>query len=125
MAHTIETLMQRDANLPESRIETLKKAIELGADDTTLEILCDANRVGRGETVVLPAHRYEGLSRGKGWARKGRGTNAIWGERVSNGYRVGPGNWTVGGNDGFSRKGETTWTVKHVRVGDQIWTVAS
>lgn len=75
-------------------------------------------------TICLPPHRYEGLSRGRGWARKGRGANAEWGERTDGGYRVGPGRWTVGGNDGFSRKGEVIWTVEHIRVGEETWTVA-
>lgn len=109
----------------EGRAKSLARAVELGADDATLKVLCDAMRVNRAPTIVLPAHRYEGLSRGRGWARKGRGDSAEWGERTDKGYRVGPGTWTVGGNDGFSRKGETRWTVKHVAVGAETWTVAS
>lgn len=115
----------QDANpISDTRAETLRLAVELGADAKTIEVLCAAVRVARKPSIVLPAHRYEGLSRGRGWARKGKGENAEWGERVDGGYRVGPGRWSVGGNDGFSRKGETRWDVKHVQVGDQAWTVA-
>lgn len=127
--HTIETLTARyaAANTEPNpkRIERLAEAIELGASDAALEALCDAARTSKTETITLPAHRYENLSRGRGWARKGRGDSAVWGDRVDGGYRVGPGRWTVGGNDGFSRKGETVWEVKHVIVGGQNWTVAS
>lgn len=74
---------------------------------------------------MLPPHRFESLSRGSGWCRKGKGDSATWGERTDGGYRVGPGRWIVGGNDGFRRKGSDEWTVEHVTVGGQIWTVAS
>jgi len=77
-----------------------------------------------GPTILLPAGRYEGLSRGKGWARQGRGDSATWGEREDAGYRVGPGKWTVGSNDGFNRKEQTDWLVKHLKVGDKVWTLA-
>jgi hypothetical protein len=108
------------------RIKRLARAIELGADDATLTVLTEALRTSEQTTIVLPAHRYEGLSRGRGWARKGKGASAVWGERDDDGgYRVGPGRWTVGGNDGFSRKSETTWKVEHVAVGVETWTVAS
>lgn len=129
MAHTIETLTARyaAANTEPNpgRIARLAKAIELGATDDVLEALCDATRTAKAATIVLPPHRYEGLSRGKGWARKGRGNTAEWGDRTDGGYEVGPGRWIVGGNDGFSRKGETPWTVKHVTVGAEIWTIAN
>lgn len=127
----METVNERIARLaitdiPESggRFETLSIAHEI-VDDATFKRIGDASRCARKPTVVIPRHRFEGLSRGRGWARKGRGNNVEWGEREENGYRVGPGKWTVGGNDGFSRKGENIWTVEHVQVGDQIWTIAS
>lgn len=109
----------------DARRETLAKAIDAGANDATLSLIRDANRVARRATIVLPPHRLEGLSRGRGWARKGTRDKAEWGERVEGGYRVGPGRWTVGGNDGFSRKAETVWNVEHVRVGADTWTVAN
>jgi hypothetical protein len=81
--------------------------------------------VSRAHTILVPANRLENLSRGKGWARKGRGDRAEWGERADGGYRVGPGKWTVGGNDGFDRKREDVWDVEHVQVGAETWTIAS
>jgi len=119
-----ELLFGHEDNVSEKRREALVLAIELGADDATLIVLRTVIRLDRSETVILPAHKFEGLSRGRGWARKGRGKNVTWGERVNEGYRVGPGNWVVGGNDGFSRKGETPWRVEHIKVGDQTWTTA-
>lgn len=113
------------SDLTESRKESLHLALDLGADDETMTVLAEALRVSRKSTAVIPANRLEGLSRGKGWCRKGRGDSAEWGERTDNGYRVGPGRWLVHGSDGFRRTDEETWTVKHIAVGDQIWTVAS
>lgn len=110
---------------PASRVERLVEAIELGASDKVLETLRDALRISRRDTIPLPPHHYEGLSRGRGWCRKGRGASAVWGEREDAGYRVGPGNWIVGGHDGFSRKGQDRWTVEHVQVGEQTWTIAN
>ncbi len=107
------------------RIERLAEAIELGADDQALEAIRLAVRTSKSDTIVLPPHRYEGLSRGRGWCRMGAGGRAVWGERVTGGYEVSEGKWTVGGNDGFSRKGEDRWVVKRVQVGRQVWTVAN
>lgn len=108
----------------DARRENLARALELGADDATLVRLASAVRVSRRSTIVLPAHRYEGLSRGRGWARQGKGNDAVWGERTDTGYRVGTGRWVVGATDGFSRKDETIWRVAHVAVGAETWTVA-
>lgn len=125
---TAETAADRIARLglteiSAARLETLTIAHPL-VDDALFARLANALRVARTATIVLPAHRYEGLSRGRGWARRGRGGSAEWGERTDKGYRVGPGRWTVGGSDGYSRKGEDTWTVEHVAVGAETWTVA-
>jgi hypothetical protein len=120
----ILTSLLEGYSCPVERLESLTLAIELGADAATLELLRDATRVSRRDTIVLPALRYESLSRGRGWARQGRGSKVTWGERVSRGYEVGPGSWTVGATDGFSRKDACDWTVKHVTVGTAIWTVA-
>lgn len=123
-----ETVTERIARLKledvgETRLALLTEAHSL-VDDATFARISDAMRVAKGATVVLPAHKYEGLSRGRGWARQGRGDRAVWGERVSGGYRVGVGHWVVGGNDGFKRNGETEWDVSHVTVGTETWTVA-
>ena len=108
-----------------NRLKSLELAAELGADAATLAIIRDAIRVGYGPTVVVPASRLEGLSRGRGWARQGRGDKVVWAERVDGGYRVGVGRWVVGGSDGFARKDSVTWDVAAVQVGGQTWTVAS
>lgn len=122
---TIETLTVGRTNISAKRIESLTIAIGLGADEATLIELRDAEHLSRTATVRLPAHRLEGMSRGRGWARMGRGDSAVWGERVDGGYRVGPGRWTVGGNDGFNRKGSNEYTARHIAVGDQTWTIAA
>ena len=106
------------------RQETLAIAIAAGVDDRTLAALRDARRVNRRDTIILPAHRFEGLSRGRGWARQGRGDGAVWGERTDQGYRVGPGRWVVGATDGFARQAQDGWTVRHVTVGTATWTMA-
>ena len=111
--------------LSPARLKTLTRAVELGAPPEVLDVLARALLVWRGETIVLPPHRFEALSRGSGWARCGRGDSATWGERVDGGYRVGPGRWSVGGHDGYSRKKSNDWDVRHVTVGEQTWTVAS
>ncbi len=107
-----------------ARAESLALAHAAGASDDTLRVLATAGRLARKESVVVPAHRFEGLSRGRGWARKGKGNDASWGDRVDGGYRVGPGRWVVGGDDGYSRKGQDEWTVRHVTVGTTVWTIA-
>jgi len=127
--HTIESLTElyNTGNTTPSpaRIARLAKALELGATDSVLEEICNAARTSERATILLPRNRLENLSRGRGWCRKGKGDKAEWGEREDDGYRVGPGRWTVGGNDGFSRKNEDSWLVKNVQVGDQIWTIAN
>lgn len=124
---TLETRLLRMSIAPnDARKETLRLAHEASVSDEVFADIASAVLVRRrGATIILPGHRFENLSRGRGWARQGRGADATWGERVDQGYRVGPGRWTVGGNDGFSRKGEDVWTVKHLQVGAHVWTVAS
>jgi hypothetical protein len=90
-----ETVSDRIARLAlegisEQRLESLSIAHPL-VDDATFARLANALRLRRADTITLPAHRFEGLSRGRGWARKGRGASVEWGERVDGGYRVGPG----------------------------------
>lgn len=127
---TPETVEARIARLgiteiSEKRLASLAKAHGVGVSDETFRVLGEALRVSERDAVLIPCHRFENLSRGRGWARKGSGDNAEWGEREKGGYRVGPGRWTVGGSDGFSRKGSDSWTVEHVQVGAETWTVAS
>lgn len=112
------------AELSQARIESLEIANGLAVSDDVFITLVRAARLSRGATIVLPPHRYEHLSRGRGWARMGQGGNATWGDRVRSGYRVSPGRWVVGATDGFRRKDEYHWKVKHIMVGDQTWTMA-
>lgn len=111
-------------DVSDTRRESLARALELGADKKTVERIRDAARLARKTTIVIPSGRYDHLSRGKGWARMGRGASVTWGERVDGGYRVGPGKWTVGSDDGFRRKSKLDWVVSHVQVGEQTWTIA-
>lgn len=110
-------------SMTDARRETLRIACELGVSDDVLNTLANATRVNRGETITLPA-RYLHLSRARGWARKGKGDTAEWGEKDGNGFRVGPGKWLVFSTDGFRREERVEWTVKHVAAGDQTWTIA-
>jgi hypothetical protein len=111
-------------NVTDFRRESLTIAIGLGADQALVDKLAKAMRLSRKDTIVLPAGRYESLSRGKGWARCGRGDSAQWGERETGGYRVGVGSWLVFSSDGFHRESRTEWVVKHIQVGNQTWTLA-
>jgi hypothetical protein len=113
------------SGLSDKRSNTVKIAHDAGVDDATLKSIAEAIRVGWGETIVLPPNRLELCSRGRGWARLGKGDKAQWGERVDTGYEVGPGRWTVGGNDGFTRKKEDVYDVKHITVGGKTWTIAN
>lgn len=128
---TVETVIQRIARLQiatpkEKRIESLTLAHGAQVTDELFTEIATANLVKReSETIVLPAHRYENLSRGRGWARQGNGDKAVWGVRVNGGYEVGPGRWNVGATDGFRRKDSVVWTVKHVTVEGQTWTIAN
>lgn len=127
---TTETVAERIARLQltglsEGRLESLALAHPLVTDEI-FTLLANSLRVRRRATMILPAHRLEGMSRGRGWARKGHGDRAVWGEREDGGYRVSePGRWIVGGHDGFSRSGENSWDVRHVTVGTETWSVAS
>lgn len=121
---TLESICEGH-DVSDTRKETIGKAIALGADEAALIALREAVRVYRGPTIVLPPHRFALLSRGRGYARLGKGKDVVWGDRVDSGYQVGPGRWLVGGNDGFKRKGETSWVVEHLTIGAETWTVAS
>lgn len=112
-------------DVSEMRRATLARAIELGAETATLATIRDAVRVNRFAHMHLPQHRLALKSRGKGWCRKGRGDNAEWADLESSGYRVSPGKWIVGGADGYDRKGQDEWVVKHVQVGAETWTIAT
>lgn len=125
----MENMAERMARLgigevSESRMESLTMAHEL-VDDATFTRLAGAARLNRKPMIFLPKLHLEGLSRGRGWARKGTGEKAVWAERTERGYRVGPGKWVVGATDGFRRKDSRAWTVANITVGDNIWTIAN
>lgn len=110
--------------LSPGRRESLALAHAAAVDDEVFTKISTALRCSRTSTIVLPPQRFELLSRGRGWCRLGKGSTAQWGERAEGGYAVGPGRWTVGGNDGFHRKGEDVWQVAHITVGADTWTLA-
>lgn len=116
-------LLSGGSPIKESRGVSVLIAIRAGAPWETIRTIIDAGVLGRGKTCTLPAGRYEHLSRGKGWARMGRGKDAVWGQKAAGGYVVGPGKWTVGSNDGFNHSSETKWEVSHIQVGDETWTL--
>lgn len=120
-----EIVAERFPNVSEARARTLAKAIDTGASESALEKLKAATRVEFADQIALPKGAYDHLSRGKGWARKGRGDSAEWGEKSPQGWLVGPGSWLVHSTDGFNRKSEVDWRVEHVRVGDETWTIAN
>ena len=96
-------------------------------NDEAVAVLESAAAVGvQGElSVVLPPNRLESLSKGRGWARLGKFDDATWGVKCEGGYRVNrPGNWAVGGDDGFGRKREDSYKVARVKIGDLFWIVA-
>lgn len=115
----------QNEEISDFRRESLEIACDMDVSDVVFKTLVDAIRVRRATTIILPPLHLESLSRGRGWARQGRGSNAVWGERVDGGYEVGPGRWTVGATDGFKRKKSETWNVRHIQVGTDTWTIAN
>lgn len=109
-----------------ARDAAIAVAKSLGKDEA-VEVFQSAVSVGvQGElSVILPPNRLESLSKGRGWARLGKFDDATWGVKVEGGYRVSrPGNWVVGGDDGFGRKREDSYKVARVKIGDMFWVVA-
>lgn len=109
------------------RMVSLEIANLKGITDEVFVQLATAVRLKRRNGFInLSAHRFENLSRGRGWARKGKGPSVEWAERGENGgYNCTVGTWVIGGNDGFSRKGSDTWKVSEIRVGDELWLIAN
>lgn len=109
-----------------NRDAAIAVAKSLGKDEA-VEVFQSAVSVGvQGElSVILPPNRLESLSKGRGWARLGKFDDATWGVKVEGGYLVSrPGNWVVGGDDGFGRKREDSYKVARVKIGDLFWIVA-
>jgi hypothetical protein len=105
-----------EVKLSDGRCRVLAVAAARGATPRDLKDIAEAQKASMmPDGVVVPAHHYEGLSRGRGWARLGRGSNVVWGERVEGGYRLrAEGKWIIGGHDGFTRRGEDVWDVRCV-----------
>lgn len=99
-----------------SRALTLIVAAAAGISPAQIKKIAEANRVSASEAgILLPAGRYEKMSRGRGWCRQGKGDAVTWGERTEGGYRVSAeGRWDVGCTDGFSRKDSVRWDVSRV-----------
>lgn len=109
-----------------TRDAAIAVAKSLGKDEA-VAVFESAAAVGvQGElSVILPPNRLESLSKGSGWARLGKFDDATWGVKVEGGYRVNrPGNWLVGGDDGFGRKRGDSYKVARVKIGDLFWIVA-
>ena len=125
-----ETVEERLARLghtftlkPEE-LEALEIANPLVKDKVFSQI-ATARIISQEPTLILPPGRYDHCSRGRGWARKGKGDAVSWGDKVQEGYEVGPGTWVQGSNDGFNRKGSIHWEVEAVPVGQGTWLVAN
>lgn len=117
-----EGLEEIGSNVSDARVITLIRAAVTGLTPAQLKTIASAARVAKGDTIVLPTGKYDHLSRGKGWCRRGKGDSATWGQSVNGGgWKVGPGKWTVGSSDGFSRKEQVEWDVKNVGG----WTIAN
>jgi hypothetical protein len=90
-------------------------AASRGGTPQDLQDIAEALRVSTGDGITIPMHHFETLSRGRGWARLGRGKDAVWGDRVEGGYRLRQeGRWIIAGHDGFDRRGEHVWDVRRV-----------
>jgi hypothetical protein len=113
----VRSLMQviTAEQISDARCRALLLAASRGATPQDLRAIAEATRVSTGDGITVPAHHYETLSRGRGWARFGRGKEAVWADRVEGGYRLRlAGRWIIGGHDGFTRRGEDVWNVKCV-----------
>jgi hypothetical protein len=103
--------------LSDGRCYTLVLAASRGATPRGLRDIAEALVVSREDGITVPAHRYESMFRGRGWARleKGDGDGEVWAERVAGGYRLRKeGRWIIGGSNGLTHEGETTWDVRRV-----------
>ena len=124
-----ETIDERFARLrlnpdkPLLRLESLEIANPLVPDGVFLELFF-ASRLSRKDSIQLPKHRYATLSRGRSWCRNER-TKEFVNDYVANSEGDKITKYTVGGNDGFQRADRLIWDVRHVNVGDAVWTIAA
>jgi len=133
---TVETLTRFAAEhnaepASETRLAWIAEHLPARAQLSTTQMvqLITVRRVAYDGTVTLPHGRYHRLSRGKGWARLGRGDNVQWGANTGKTWRVtSPGEWTVQSSDGFDRDETTTWEVYaldfHSDTGAHRWLIA-
>lgn len=111
--------------LKPARIETLAAAVEAGVSDTGLEKLATAWGTSKRHEITLPFGAHEtGRGKGRGWARMGTGSDALWGVDAERGFKVGPGEWTVGSTDGGAKSSRDRWLVEEVTVGAERWLVS-
>ena len=88
------------------------RVAETAPKPAELRKLATAVRIGTNEGITLPAGRFAGLSRGKGWCRQGSGSSAEWISAENGWYPITErGKYIVGSSDGYSRKEQTPWTV--------------
>lgn len=111
-----EIAAQLGETVSDVRAVSVAIAQDLGADLATLRAIISASRVSRKDTITLPRGRYGTCSRGRDWCRSSDG-------EFYDDHEVGPGKYTVGSSDGFSRKEKTPWTVEHITVGEKTWTI--
>jgi len=101
-----------------ARAVSIYLARKKGADFKTLLKLAKAEKLSRRDWIELDRGPYDHLSRGRGWCRRKDGV-------FFNDYKVGPGEYTVGSTDGFRRTKRFNYKVEHVKVGDEVWTIAN
>lgn len=111
----------RENNTDMKRLEEANRFVN---DKDFCRLAC-ATVISEESTIILPPGRYDHCSRAKCWARQGKGPNAVWGDKVKNGYEVGPGKWTVGSSDGFKRSEQKNWEVHVIKVGSDTWLAAT
>ena len=98
---------------PQRRAGILAIAAANGASIADLARIAAAPYASIGDTVAV-ATRFGHLSRGKAWARQGKGSKVTWAKKSGGTVYLTPGIWTVGSDDGFGRKEASEWTVSLV-----------
>ena len=102
-----------DRTDPRRRAGILAIAAANGATLAELARIAAAPYAAVGDTVAVGT-RYGHLSRGKAWARQGKGAAVVWAKKSGGTVHLTPGNWTVGSDDGFKRKERVEWNVSVV-----------
>lgn len=102
-----------DRTDPRRRAGMLAIASANGATIAELARIAAAPYASVGDTVAVGT-RFGHLSRGKVWARQGKGAAVVWAKKSGGTVHLTPGNWTVGSDDGYKRKERVGWTVSLV-----------